>query len=330
MATSPPDEPADQRADVLVVFGITGDLAKKMTLARSTGSSAGGCSTCRSSASPSRTGRSSTCATTPARRSPPRGESLDEAVFERFAARLAYVSGDFTQEATFERLAQAVPRPAIPSSTSRSRRRCSPPWSRASRRRTCSSTAPASSSRSRSGTTSPRRARWPAICTATSTSRSCYASTTSSGRWASRRSSTCASPTRSLEPVWNRSHIASRADHDGRSVRGGGPRALLRSGRRAARRRRQPPPAGPRGDRDGAAGGERPRDHQRRARRGVPGDAPRGPGALRPRSVRGLPRDRRGRARLDDRDLRRAAGRHRQLALGGGALLHPLGQAARR
>ena len=32
------------------------------------------------------------------------GEQLDQAVFDRFAARLAYLSGDFTDAATYERL----------------------------------------------------------------------------------------------------------------------------------------------------------------------------------------------------------------------------------
>ena len=45
-----------QAADVLVVFGITGDLAKVMTFARSTGSRSAACSTARSWASPSTTG----------------------------------------------------------------------------------------------------------------------------------------------------------------------------------------------------------------------------------------------------------------------------------
>ena len=30
-----------------------------------------------------------------------------------------------------------------------------------------------------------------------------------------------------FEPVWNRDHVASRADHDGRELRRRGPRALL-------------------------------------------------------------------------------------------------------
>ncbi len=36
------------------------------------------------------------------------GEPVDSEVFERFAARLSYVSGDFTDAATYERLAAAI------------------------------------------------------------------------------------------------------------------------------------------------------------------------------------------------------------------------------
>ena len=36
------------------------------------------------------------------------GESIDDEVFERFAARLSYVSGDFTDAATYEKVAAAI------------------------------------------------------------------------------------------------------------------------------------------------------------------------------------------------------------------------------
>ena len=52
------------------------------------------------------------------------------------------------------------------------------------------------------------------------------------------------------------------------------------------------------------------------------------PGALRARPVRRLPRHRRGRARLDHRDVRCATAGDRQLALVGRAVLHPHRQAA--
>ncbi|MDQ6775343.1 MAG: glucose-6-phosphate dehydrogenase, partial [Actinomycetota bacterium] len=96
------------RADALVVFGITGDLAKKMTL--------------RSLYRLERRGllkvpvigvagddwsiqklrehaREAIFAT---------GESIDEDVFARFANRLSYVSGDFSDPQTFMRLGQAM------------------------------------------------------------------------------------------------------------------------------------------------------------------------------------------------------------------------------
>ena len=195
-------------------------------------------------------------------RGAPASSSID-AVFDRFAARLSYVSGDFTDPATYGRVGAAIDGAQTPvfyleippflfgtvvqglaeAGLTEGRR--------------------ASSSRSRSATTSSRRGRSPPSCTSTSTSRSSSASTTSSGRWAS---------TRSLPPL--REHDAGadlepelrrlRADHDGRGLRRRGPRPLLRSGRRAPRRRRQPPDAGRRRDRDGGARRRRPEHAQGR------------------------------------------------------------------
>ena len=56
-----------------------------------------------------------------------------------------------------------------------------------------------------------------------------------------------------LEPIWNRRYVESRADHDGRGLRGRGPRQLLRPGRVPARRRPEPPAADARPGGDGAA-----------------------------------------------------------------------------
>ena len=38
-----------------------------------------------------------------------RRETVDEEVFERFAKRLSYASGDFADAATFDRVAAAIP-----------------------------------------------------------------------------------------------------------------------------------------------------------------------------------------------------------------------------
>ena len=109
-------------------------------------------------------------------------------------------------------------------------------------------------------------------------------------------------------------------DHDGRGLRRRGPRPLLRPGRRAPRRRRQPPDAGGRRRGDGAARRAATRRRSRtRQCRVFPRRPRRRPGALRARPVRRLPRHRRRRARLDDRDVRGAPARHRELALGGRA-----------
>ncbi len=67
---------------------------------------------------------------------------------------------------------------------------------RPAHRRRASRTPRAWSSRSRSGTTSPRRASSRTKSTSTSTSPSSTGSTTSSARWAPTSSSTCGSPTR--------------------------------------------------------------------------------------------------------------------------------------
>jgi glucose-6-phosphate 1-dehydrogenase len=106
---TPPDKPTEGGpADALVVFGITGDLAKKMTL--------------RSLYRLERRGllrvpvigvavddwsveklrehaREAIAAT---------GEQIDEDVFSSFAKRLSYVAGDFSDPSTFKRVGEAT------------------------------------------------------------------------------------------------------------------------------------------------------------------------------------------------------------------------------
>jgi glucose-6-phosphate 1-dehydrogenase len=95
-------------ADVLVVFGITGDLAKVMTFRSLYRLEKRGLLDCpvigvavddwtvdqlRQRARESIVGT---------------GEPLDEQVFERFAARLSYVQGDFADAAAYERVGTAI------------------------------------------------------------------------------------------------------------------------------------------------------------------------------------------------------------------------------
>ncbi|MGH2902905.1 MAG: glucose-6-phosphate dehydrogenase [Solirubrobacteraceae bacterium] len=105
---APRPDPGADAADVLVVFGITGDLAKVMTFRSLYRLEKRGLLNCpivgvavddwtldhlHEHAKQCIEGT---------------GETLDEDVFARFAARLGYVSGDFTHAATYERVAAAV------------------------------------------------------------------------------------------------------------------------------------------------------------------------------------------------------------------------------
>ena len=114
-----------QPADVFVVFGITGDLAKVMTFRSLYRLEARGLLQCPivgvavddwTVEQLVQRARESIEGT---------GEQLDPAVFDRFAARLSYVSGDFTDAATYARVGEAIKGANSPSSIWRSRRSCS-------------------------------------------------------------------------------------------------------------------------------------------------------------------------------------------------------------
>jgi glucose-6-phosphate 1-dehydrogenase len=99
---------AQQQADVFVIFGITGDLAKVMTfrsLYRLEQRGLLQCPIVGVAASDwtvdqlVERARESITGT---------GEQLDDAIFERFAARLSYVHGDFGDAATYQRLGEAI------------------------------------------------------------------------------------------------------------------------------------------------------------------------------------------------------------------------------
>jgi len=97
-----------QPADVFVPFGITGDLAKVMTFHSLYRLERRGLLSCPivgvaaddwTRQDLRRHARDAIEAT---------GEPIDEEVFERFAARLSYLSGDFADPGTYERLAKAI------------------------------------------------------------------------------------------------------------------------------------------------------------------------------------------------------------------------------
>jgi glucose-6-phosphate 1-dehydrogenase len=96
------------KADAIVVFGITGDLAKKMTFRSLYRLERRGLLPCPvigvaadqwSTQHLRERARESIEAT---------GEQLDEQVFKHFADRLDYVSGDFDQQDTYQKLADAL------------------------------------------------------------------------------------------------------------------------------------------------------------------------------------------------------------------------------
>ena len=97
-----------QAADVLVVFGITGDLAKVMTFRSLYRLEKRGLLDCPivgvavddwTDEQLKERARDSIVGT---------GEPLNEGIFDRFAERLSYLSGDFSDSATYERVATAL------------------------------------------------------------------------------------------------------------------------------------------------------------------------------------------------------------------------------
>jgi len=107
-ATTQRGEGGQQVADVFVIFGITGDLAKVMTFNSLYRLEARGLLTCPI------VGVAVSDWSADDLRSHAReaiqncGTTIDEAVFDRLAARMSYVSGDFGESDTYERVARAI------------------------------------------------------------------------------------------------------------------------------------------------------------------------------------------------------------------------------
>jgi glucose-6-phosphate 1-dehydrogenase len=106
--------PTAQPADVLVIFGITGDLARVMTFHSLYRLEQRGLLDCPivgvafddwTLDQLVQRARDSIVAT---------GQELDEAVFKRFAARLSYIQGDFADSATYSLVADAIKGKELP------------------------------------------------------------------------------------------------------------------------------------------------------------------------------------------------------------------------
>ena len=99
---------ANAPADVLVIFGITGDLAKKMTF-RALYRLERRHQLSHPIVGVARDEWSAATLRDHARRSiEDSGQRVDEAVFERLAERFSIVTGDYTDPKTYDRLAQAI------------------------------------------------------------------------------------------------------------------------------------------------------------------------------------------------------------------------------
>jgi glucose-6-phosphate 1-dehydrogenase len=100
--------PATTRSDVLVVFGITGDLAKKMTLRSLYRLERRGMIDCPIVGVARDEWSAATLREHARKAIEDGGETIDEKVFQRFAKRLSMVSGDYTDPQTYQRLARVI------------------------------------------------------------------------------------------------------------------------------------------------------------------------------------------------------------------------------
>src|SRR5487761_1715526 len=101
-------ETAPQPADAMVIFGITGDLARKMTFRSLYRLEAGGQLDCPviGVAREQRTDDQLRSAARDALEAA--GEPVQGKVFDRLARRLSYHQGDFTDSGTYQRLAERL------------------------------------------------------------------------------------------------------------------------------------------------------------------------------------------------------------------------------
>ncbi|MBP2328697.1 glucose-6-phosphate 1-dehydrogenase [Kibdelosporangium banguiense] len=103
-----------QRGDVFVIFGITGDLAKVMTFRSLYRLEKQGLLQCPIVGVAVEDWTVDQLVERARQSIEGTGERLDESVFVRFAARLSYVPGDFTDAGTYQRVAEAIKGAELP------------------------------------------------------------------------------------------------------------------------------------------------------------------------------------------------------------------------
>ena len=178
------------------------------------------------------TGRSSISASTPTNASRERGESVDETVFERFAARLSYVSGDFTDAATYERVAAAVGDAHAPVFYLEIPPFLFGPVIKQLKDAGLTKTARVVVEKPFGHDLASARALAAEIHQYIDESQ-LYRIDHFLGKMGTDEFLYLRFANTMIEPIWNRNHIACVRDHDGRGLRRRGSRALLRPGRRA-------------------------------------------------------------------------------------------------
>jgi glucose-6-phosphate 1-dehydrogenase len=99
---------SDQATDVLVIFGISGDLARVMTFRSLYRLESRGLLQCPILGVAADDWSDDDLQTHARAAIEACGETIDEATFTRFAGRLSYLAGNFAEPATFERVAAAL------------------------------------------------------------------------------------------------------------------------------------------------------------------------------------------------------------------------------